>query len=507
MPKGDDLSHLLGPSPTAPSPSAPVPPSSGLQGEGGGLQTDPTERLLDAQGIRASSLGSPLPEHLQTDLGVDPFLPTTTVERGALAGAMAIDANQLRNKLTHARLQRRLKQHALEVGTQVDPALYQEWELEELNKARQDVAEYRRERIGQGPSVAGHPTPWLDTDTDTHAAFRQWVATGGPTGSKLLDWNPLMKTEVGRKVGAPFAAMTMGSKQEVFQEGEQGLPETVTYNEDDAWGFLDWSGRFSALNMLATTMKAAGETDIRQAVNPTKWDDYARAWGSPEHLKLVQQGQDLFSLADDLNLDAADPFIGDTISQVLYSAGVVGEEQAQGIDDAAGAFMLSLFDPDVLTLATAGAAKAPKLMQKGAKATADLIPGARKLESLPGAVMETLRGGDIYGKNLESLAGKADVLDEAATGFRTLMDSSLNPAAMSSAIQEHMKQLEKVAPQLPIMLQRVGAALSGWNAPISEGTFRAQQRAKAARNAAYGAYFSCIRPLIQIVAGNIDKSF
>ena len=223
MPKGDDLSHLLGPSPTAPSPSAPVPPSSGLQGEGGGLQTDPTERLLDAQGIRASSLGSPLPEHLQTDLGVDPFLPTTTVERGALAGAMAIDANQLRNKLTHARLQRRLKQHALEVGTQVDPALYQEWELEELNKARQDVAEYRRERIGQGPSVAGHPTPWLDTDADTHAAFRQWVATGGPTGSKLLDWNPLMKTEVGRKVGAPFAAMTMGSKQEGFQEGIVGI--------------------------------------------------------------------------------------------------------------------------------------------------------------------------------------------------------------------------------------------------------------------------------------------
>jgi hypothetical protein len=424
-----------------------------------------------------------MPVALREHLGADPVLPMTEIPRGPLAGQLAVDETALRNKLAHGRLNARLRNHALETGSPADAETFKQWELEEVNRARYEVAAMRRDLMSKGPGLAGNPTPWVDTDTDTHEAFRRWVKEGGPTGSKLLDWNPFARSELVRKASAPFAAATMGSKHEVFREGADGLPETVTYNDDDAWGFLDWSGRMSPLTMLATTLKASGEQSIWQTLNPTKWDDYVRTWGSEEHLKLIQQGQDIFSLADDLDLDSVDPFVGDTISTVLQAAGVVSEEQAQGIDDAAGAFLLSLFDPDVFTLATAGAAKAPTSVRKAAKATVDVLPGARKLESAPGAIMEAIRGGDIYGTNLVGLAEKSKVLREAHDAFKTISEAGMSPEAAQTAVYEVLNKLDETAPQLSVMLHRVAATMTGENTPIPTGVFRARKNAAAAQRA------------------------
>ena len=78
-------------SPTAPSAPA-KPPSPTTVAEGSGpadIAAQTRETVLDAQGVRASSLGREMPVALREHLGADPVLPMTEIPRGPLAGQLA----------------------------------------------------------------------------------------------------------------------------------------------------------------------------------------------------------------------------------------------------------------------------------------------------------------------------------------------------------------------------------------------------------------------------------
>ena len=145
---------------------------------------------------------------------------------------------------------------------------------------------------------------------------------------------------------SPIWASGVGVDVAFHTGGEDDMPETITYNESDAWGSVDWLTRISGLTWYSTAASVAGVEDLNPLSVVTSIPDIIKAWGTEEHLAAIMEGRDLISEADSLNLGPVSE--GSALDQFLSKAtqAVIGTD-ASTVSDYTVAFGLSLFDPDV----------------------------------------------------------------------------------------------------------------------------------------------------------------
>lgn len=440
-------------SPTAPSPS-PSPPSS-VPGEagGGGLPAGGLDNLQDYGGLRAKAVGG-VPQPILDTLGGDFYLPTTEAAKGEYTNQTGIDVTALRAKLGDERFRRRMEAFREKTGIEPEQRVLDDWRNEEHQGAHNDIESWINTRRGMPDTLNLAPVRWIDTDPrGAHTSLSEWAQDA---------WY--------QRAVAPFMASAMGAEQNVLDEAAEGGPAAATYNEGDFWGGLDWFGRFSLGTYLATAAVASDVDSPYDFLNPATYvgpDGMVANWGSPEHLKLIQRGEDLISLSDELSLGDVN-FPINAVGWVAQQAGLIGPETREAAADFATGFTLSLVDPDILTIVTLGTGKVAKLT---------------KLKDL--SLLNKF--GDVTGlsRTARSTAKQKalqQVSDTAAAASRKKGD--LDPGEAQKVINDGMAHLRREGGKaLELVTERYAQAISALRKPASRGTYLAVREAARRRKA------------------------
>lgn len=426
-----------------PKPATPGKPESPSQPASGGGLTEPPEGLTEYQGLSSKMLQmGEAGKRVQASFGKgkDDFLvPTVAVPKGDHAGKLGIDIAGMRKAMARERLKSRTDAYKAQEGTAPDAAFVKAWRVYETNKAHNDLMEWNREQRGAPPDtgVASMLSGlWVDTD---------W----GGGGEELAE------TEAGTYL-APLKASIMGVKQTVYDGAK-----AESYNEGGFWGGLDYWGRFQASTYIATAAKAGGvESGWEMLPGGGGISKAAGAWGSREHLEVIQKGEDIVSLADDLGLGELNPgLLG--LGHVLVNQGVIAEGTRQGAADFSAGLSIAMLDPFDLFF----------LGKMGQIAT---LKGGSKLAEL----------GDAAGLTISAAARateKATSLRRASDTIQGIVEREdvFEPKKAMEALAEMQKSLPSRAVSRAVTLNTMARLAS--SAPVSVQTTRAIKAAGEAR--------------------------
>ena len=434
-------------------------------------------------------------EGLPALLGQDFELPTTFASHGGAAGTFGIDEGALRRKVSSAVL-KRLRHNAKQQGQGLDTEALEGLKQEAENQARSLVSRWKMTRTGK--------LPWIDTDPkEFHEGLQEWVRGESPAKDEGLLGKALEATPVvARQQLAPVMAGLMGAQQDVTGRvpGEEA-PLTLTYNESGGWGALNWFSRLSLFSYLATTAKAAGVGDARVS----NWEKARKlwgpmqadqAWGSPEHLKLIERGEDLITLAPDLSLGRLNP-PGYALFWTLDKAGILPKNwDVETSNDYLTGFLLSLLDPDVLSIATAGASKATTLTRGGQRLLGEAGESMFGLEGtaltlmkgdVPGAVMGAEYSISSNVRRAARLAKKKEVYEEAARKGKELAEKE-GVVAVDDLVKETEEALKAVSPGGTLTFSSQISAILGATLPLTNRAAAAMSAARRAKQAMGKAY-------------------
>ena len=370
-----------------PEPVSPAPPPSA--GSGSDLfpsKAEVSEGVSNAGsyfGNTYKDLGIALPDNLREDLGgEDAVAPQTEVEKGMVAptlftegqwghaGEVAFDMVAMRDKVAESRTgawTRRFMRDNQRAPTQEESSQkYIEFAAQANDEIYDLANKVRGARASALPGSQGVPRRflWLDIDPG-----------GKLYGKGLLGISTAKQEDRDfiSKVAAPFIVSMAGVEQnllaeEVDEEGRIGQKMVKTpYNESHALGFLDWMGRQSLLSYAATAAVAgASEDQDSWAAGRTPWAlinpiNYYRGWGSNKQLELLSRGEDIVSLADELqlrNMSGAKYLLEGAEALGIISPET--SEKGQQLGEFATAFALALVDPDLFSVMTLGAGKLAK---------------------------------------------------------------------------------------------------------------------------------------------------
>jgi len=370
-----------------PEPVSPAPPPSA--GSGSDLFPDKIEESKGVSGAGSylgetyKDLGITLPDNLKEDLGgEDAVAPQTEVEKGMVAptpftegqwghaGEVAFDMVAMRDKVAESRAgawTRRFIRDNQRAPTQEESSQkYIEFAAQANDEIYDLANKVRGARASALPGSQGVPRRflWLDIDPGGKLYGKGLL---GISAAKQEDRDFISK------VAAPFIVSMAGVEQnllaeDVDEEGRIGQKMVKTpYNESHALGFLDWVGRQSLLSYAATAAVAgASEDQDSWAAGRTPWAlinpvNYYRGWGSNKQLELLSRGEDIVSLADELQLRNMSG--AKYILEGAEALGIISpetSEKGQQLSEFATAFGLALVDPDLFSVMTLGAGKLAK---------------------------------------------------------------------------------------------------------------------------------------------------
>lgn len=322
------------------------------------------------------SVSGPLDQYKTTvTRGQTGFFGYGAGETGKYAGASAVDLSKARASLVNARMTNKVDE--FQVQNKRKPTLEEAREMRAMVKldVASDLQKWMAESRNQGSNTLFYdPDPYGKIQARAKAAEESFLGLGRLTA-------PIRQSFEGVDIA--------------FSESSSGFPETHTYNEGDAWGNFEWFSRLSLGTWYLTALKAAGKEDLGTEVLgplglPAKLalslPDVARVWGTEEHLKLIGEGHESFSLIDQgMNLAIPKGGATDKIMSNLTQP-VFGADASTALNYGT-AFVLSLFDPDALLL-VGPAGKVGRVGKAAAVAGAVRAAGVA-LPSLPAAAKTT----------------------------------------------------------------------------------------------------------------------
>jgi hypothetical protein len=323
-----------------------------------------------------ASVSGPLAEYRTTvTRGETGFFGYGAGETGKYVGASAVDLSKARASLVNARMTNKVDE--FQVKNKRKPTVEEAREMRAMVKldVASDLQKWMAQSRDQGSNTLFYdPDPYGKIEARAKAAEESFLGLGRITA-------PIRQSFEGVDIA--------------FSESGSGFPETHTYNEGDAWGSFEWFSRLSLGTWYLTALRAAGKEDLSTEVLgplalPAKLalslPDVAKVWGTEEHLKLIGEGQEAFSLVDQgMNLAIPKGGAMDKIMSNLTQP-VFGTD-ASTVLNYGTAFALSLFDPDALLLA-GGVGKVGKVA-KGVGLAAVAKAADVPLPSLPAAAKTT----------------------------------------------------------------------------------------------------------------------
>jgi len=293
---------------------------------------------------------------------------------------------------------------------------------------------------------------WIDTDPLGHGAtIEHWA------GESIV-----------KQAMAPLFAWWHSNNIPTarLKPNSMGEFETMPVNDAYYMGSMGWLGRGSLLTAAATTVAAGG-------------------WGTPEHLKLIREGEDIVSLADDLHLStaamrapvyAAARVTGaspEDASATAHSVatklnvtfqmlkmgeriGALSEGDAEYLNDIGLGFALGLLDVGAFEVVTFGAGKA-------VRAAIPVINGVWKI----GPSFRAMRRSTLLEASAKRLDELAEGLDQAratrvaptgATPEALEAAGKMSEVQLAEAASEELRKIVKADPGAGVVLDDVARA-------------------------------------------------
>lgn len=372
---------LDGPAPApapAPAPPPPAPSPARVDGglppapmpQGGGASPRPAIEKLARDGLTVKSVfGDDAPQEL-APLGPDYALPLTTpnlagsmpreVESiGWAEGAKGLHIAKIRTDLGDKFYRQALNDYAdKHGGASPPPEVFKKLAQESYDRAWYDV-EKLSQKLRELPGTGVHGgISIIDTDPDRHGQVLYEWSQGQDlpvVDSPFPDWASGALNSLPvllRKIAGPvWQGVTGTQAQTAYMGGEES-----TFNEGGVLGWISYLGRaFDPTTYIGTAAVAGGGDSPLDVFNVNTW---AKGFGTREQYQMLAQGEDLFTLSDELNLqNMAFPVRWglEPLEAGLEALGFDSDGMAESVAQGGAALALSIISPDAFGTVIGGA--------------------------------------------------------------------------------------------------------------------------------------------------------